>query len=374
VLSINANDPDDLAQALCHVWSSSARVEGDFRRDVIIMEMIDAQISGVTYSEHEYQDDFVLANEENLQLAKLWAIESVSSDDLADWAKRLQKLLRQIRREFGDKNWEIQWADDGQNCYLIGLRPIINPPQHDEEFVLLEHESILPSFFLSELATSCSSKIYQHYRQFDKTLPKERKLIKMFRGRAYLNQSLLNDTLRHWGLFAFNWRRMLIKTAQLVLPKLALSYLRPQSREFPAENLDTSFAEIIEAASGLYIEWIALQLPILRRANLVYEARIQEGLLMIRKAMMKQAQVLVEQGILPEANCIWLLKLDELRQLDENWLPSDELFEQRRAEIEENNYSDVPEQIQSTIDRENPVVSSQQAAKEVLISPKTASA
>jgi hypothetical protein len=184
----------------------------------------------------------------------------------------------------------------------------------------------------------------------------------------------LNDTLRHWGLFAFNWRRMPIKTAQFVLPKFALSYLRPQSREFPAENLDTSFTDLIEAAGGLYIEWIALQLPILRRANLVYEARIQEGLLMIRKAMMKHAQELVEQGILPEADCIWLLKLDELRQLDENWRPDDTLFEQRRAETEEVADSDLPEQIQYTIDRENPVMSSQQAAKETIISPKTASA
>jgi hypothetical protein len=38
---------------------------------------------------------------------------------LPPFARRLQQLLRGVRRALGDGNWEITWLDDGRDCWLV---------------------------------------------------------------------------------------------------------------------------------------------------------------------------------------------------------------------------------------------------------------
>lgn len=214
-LFVQATDATQLAEALSAVWSSALRREGEFRRDVLVLEMVQAQVAGVAFTEPEFEDDLVnfaagTADKlvsghvagETLTLPKLQSWETADSN-IPPFAQRLQKLLRGIRRTFGNQAWDVEWADDGRICWLIQLRPITRAPRRNEALTLANLREILPdppSPFMTSVVKTTGGQLYQFYHQFDATLPQKRPLVEIYKGRPFFNLSLLADTMRTWGL------------------------------------------------------------------------------------------------------------------------------------------------------------------------------
>jgi pyruvate,water dikinase len=219
-LDVDPHDPPALAAALAEVWGSAERAGGTFRRDVLLLQMVDARHAGVAFSEQEHEDDLVnvvagtadrlvsgAVAGETLLLPKLRRWESppgaASLMPAQPFAPRLQRLLRDVRRVFGPGDWDIEWADDGARCWLIQLRPITRPTRRDEAFTLANHKEILPelpSRFMASLVEACADRLFANYRHFDPSLPVHRPFIESFLGRPYINLSLLSEMMRVFGL------------------------------------------------------------------------------------------------------------------------------------------------------------------------------
>ncbi|MGQ9896631.1 MAG: PEP-utilizing enzyme [Acidobacteriota bacterium] len=203
----------DIWSAVCQVWNSSRRSDVPCRRDVLIMKMVDARHAGVAITETEYEDDLVNFTEglgdrlvggviagETQPLPKLHAFEKLTETGLAG---RLQRLLRAVRRVFGSHNWDVEFADDGQQCWLLQVRPLTRPVIRNEWFTYANHREILPplpSPLMTSLISSCASELFDYYCAFDARLPSRRPFIEVFAGRPFINLSLLMDMMRLWGL------------------------------------------------------------------------------------------------------------------------------------------------------------------------------
>lgn len=214
-LHVDMRDPLALSDALCAVWSSALKHQGQFRRDVLVMEMVAAQAAGVAFSEAAFQDDLINFSRgtadrlvsgqepgEALVVARLAQWER-PSPELPPFARRLQRLLRGVRHSFGPGNWDIEWADDGQICWLVQVRPITRPPRRNEAFTFANIREIMPdppSPFMTGIVAACAPALFAYYRQFDRRLPTNRPIIEVFAGRPLFNISLLTDMMRAWGL------------------------------------------------------------------------------------------------------------------------------------------------------------------------------
>jgi pyruvate,water dikinase len=219
-LNVDARDDDALATSLAEVWGSADRASGTFRRDVLLLQMVEARHAGVAFSEQEHEDDLVnvvsgtadrlvsgAVPGEVLLLPKLRLWErppgTASLLPAYPFAQRLQRLLRNIRRVFGPGDWDVEWADDGEHCWLIQMRPVTRPTRRNEAFTLANHKEILPelpSRFMASLVESCADRLFANYRHFDPSLPAHRPFIESFLGRPYINHSLLSEMMRVFGL------------------------------------------------------------------------------------------------------------------------------------------------------------------------------
>jgi phosphohistidine swiveling domain-containing protein len=220
IIDVDPSKPKAFIDALCKVWDTSLEYD-DLRRDVLVMVMVDAQVAGVAFTEAHYEDDRVnfvegtaeklLAGEvggDGLELPRLRPFEKGENEEgtlrsFATWQDRLQAMLRRVRRVFGAKSWDIEWADDGVNCYLLQVRPVTAVTQRDEVFTLANHKEILPplpSRYMVSVIEACAPQLYEWYRQFDSSLPTNRPFIEVFKGRPYINLSLLTETMRALGL------------------------------------------------------------------------------------------------------------------------------------------------------------------------------
>ncbi|MEM1058122.1 MAG: PEP-utilizing enzyme [Verrucomicrobiota bacterium] len=221
VLSVDAHNTEAIVEALRKVWLSAegviARGTPVQRRDVILMEMVLPKVSGVAFTEYDFEDDLVNYVEgtaaklmdgqvsgQILQLPKIrlgeWADHR---HRLSTWQTRLALLLKGVRRVYGDRNWDVEWADDGRRCYLVQIRPITAPPMRDELFTTANLKEILPEIpspLMSSIIESNAFSIFSFYHQFDRRLPKNRPFFRLFAGRPYMNLSLLADMMRRWGL------------------------------------------------------------------------------------------------------------------------------------------------------------------------------
>ncbi|MEM6431135.1 MAG: PEP/pyruvate-binding domain-containing protein [Deinococcota bacterium] len=233
-------DETRLEQAVLDVLASAGQVRvnqyrqasGDdapLRRDILIMPQIDAQHAGVAFSDPEYEDDWLNVTDgladgllsgktagETRKVARLRWLErpqphpktdddASSNDTRVDdaWLTRTQALLRQVRQSFGDKPWDVEWADDGETCYLLQLRPISRSVRRNDVFTIANHKEILPALpsrLMASVIAACAPSLFNYYRQFDPTLPKTRLFIELFRWRPYINLSLMTDMMRHFGL------------------------------------------------------------------------------------------------------------------------------------------------------------------------------
>ena len=220
VISVNSKKPEEVLSAIKNVLMSSKKVNGNFRKDILIMEMVAAKHSGVAFTENEYQDDWVnwTTGLGSKLVSGEVSGETISMPKLGNWDliktviqfhkepefyNRLQQLLKNVRTVFGEKEWDIEWADDGTNCWLLQIRPITSPLTRNDWFGLCNHKEILPelpSVFMDSLITECSPKLFSFYHRIDPELPNKRLMVESFRGRSYFNLSLLSDMLRKWGL------------------------------------------------------------------------------------------------------------------------------------------------------------------------------
>ncbi|MFQ3609027.1 MAG: PEP/pyruvate-binding domain-containing protein [Chloroherpetonaceae bacterium] len=294
-LFVPRETPERFVEALCDVWSSAFRHEGKFRRDVLVMEMIDASRAGVAFTETDYEDDLVNFTEGTaeklvsgqvegnaLLLPKLNGYETdIDSEQLPGWALRLQRLLKHVRKTFGRKNWDIEWADDGKTCWLVQLRPITKPTRRNDAFTIANHKEILPelpSRLMTSIIASCSKSLFNYYRKFDPTLPEQRLFIEIFIGRPFINLSLMTDMMRHWGLpttlvtsniggesgkiFGLNWKRILFNLPVLLKQGLAQMQSASASKEAirkmmqEAEKNPTSFSQAIQIMQRHYTQLV----------------------------------------------------------------------------------------------------------------------
>ena len=221
-LHIDSRDLNFFGDSLREVWASADRQPGSFRRDVLMMEMVSAQVAGVAFTEAAYTDDLInfsqgtadklvsgLVEGETRFLPQLHRGEWPTAPE--PFARRLQLLLRGVRRTFGPGNsatdwrgdWDIEWADDGQVCWLVQVRPATRPTRRNEAFTYANLKEILPdppSTYMSSIVAASSGDLFSYYRHFDPQLPTNRSMVELFAGRPLFNITLLTDVMRWWGL------------------------------------------------------------------------------------------------------------------------------------------------------------------------------
>ena len=203
--------PEDLSAAITEVRASGDVDDSEpgLRRDVLVMEMIEARHSGVAFSEPGTYDDLVNLTEGTAQ--DLVAGQVPGERQLLarlepsprGWPRRLARLLREIRRRFGDQPWDVEWADDGTRCWLVQLRAITAAPRRDEMLTIANHAEILPalpSTFMTSVIAQAGPDLFDWYRRADPRLPADRDFLTVVAGRPFINLSLLEDLLRHLGL------------------------------------------------------------------------------------------------------------------------------------------------------------------------------
>lgn len=215
VLRVPRGDGVALVRALAQVWASSLGDDAPQRRDLLVMKMVEAQVAGVAFSEPQFGDDLVefvpgtaehlLAGRERGERAELPRLVGRERADAAllPWQRRLQTLLRDVRRVFGDRAWDVEWADDGATCWLVQVRPVTRPTLRDEWFTAANHKEILPplpSALMASVIASRADALFSLYRELDPGLPSTRPFLELFAGRPRINLSLLRDMLRRWGL------------------------------------------------------------------------------------------------------------------------------------------------------------------------------
>ncbi|MBK8135133.1 MAG: hypothetical protein IPK52_04740 [Chloroflexi bacterium] len=331
VLHVDAADSRRLGAAIETVWASAhlprevdaADSQGDsqaVRRDLLVMEMVSAERSGVAFTEREFEDDLVnfvsgtserllggQISGEALSLPKLRGWEKMPLPrDLPSWTARLQRLLRDIRRWLGAQDWDVEWADDGKICWLVQLRPVTRPTRRDETFSIANHKEILPhlpSPFMTSVVESCAFDLYSYYRDFDPSLPKDRPFLEVFHGRPYINLSLMAETMRHWGLptrlvtdniggsadspYGLNLRRLINKSLRLTLPRQALAQVLSIRRARQATlsmdqrltSLGTSLPDLIEAARWLYVTLVRQMFSLLAASGPLVSVLAHAGVL-----------------------------------------------------------------------------------------------
>ena len=206
-------NPADLGAAVEQVRSSAGDLTG--RRDVLVMEMVPAVTAGIAFMERGFEDDLIewvdgLATDlaagsvrgQEIELGRLRTRERPDRT-LPGWQQRLTSLLRDVRAEFGDDDWDIEWADDGETCWLIQVRPITAPTLRNEVFTIANHKEILPdppSVFMTSVIAEGSPQLFDYYRTFDPELTQQRDFIEVFDGRPLINLSLMTDFMRSLGL------------------------------------------------------------------------------------------------------------------------------------------------------------------------------
>ncbi len=204
---------EGLAPAVDRVRSSADADTG--RRDVLVMEMVPAVTAGVAFSERGFEDDRVewvdgiadhlLSGAQTGHTVDLPRVRERERPPrgLPGWQRRLARLLRDVRREFGDADWDVEWADDGDRCWLVQVRPITAPTLRNETFTIANHKEILPdppSVFMTSVIAEGSAQLFDYYRTFDPELSDQRDFIEVFDGRPLINLSLMTDFMRSLGL------------------------------------------------------------------------------------------------------------------------------------------------------------------------------
>ncbi len=122
-LNCDLNDPQVLAAVLQQAWTAVSATDETIRRDLLLMKMVDVVVEGTAVLSPDQQSDSttIVNQADSLHIPPLKHWWSRGDNDLPEYGRRLQKLLRGVRRTFGDQVGEIVWADDGRICWILQL-------------------------------------------------------------------------------------------------------------------------------------------------------------------------------------------------------------------------------------------------------------
>jgi len=126
-LDVDFRDPAQVAEALREVWSAMHRLNNEQPLDVLVMEMVAIQTAGEAISALDSTNDQInVTKGADSELYGSFTLEKIgafqrASVNMPPFARRLQKLLRGVRRSFGKGDWRIDWADDGEICRLLQI-------------------------------------------------------------------------------------------------------------------------------------------------------------------------------------------------------------------------------------------------------------
>jgi hypothetical protein len=124
---VDANEPTAFALALGRVWSAALPLDETWRRDTLIMHMIKSDVEGTAVTGDDNKIDPVYHSPltttgDALYLPQISGWQRPDAA-LPPYARRLQQLLRGVRRTFGRGSWRVDWADDGEICWLTKVYP-----------------------------------------------------------------------------------------------------------------------------------------------------------------------------------------------------------------------------------------------------------
>jgi cation transport regulator ChaB len=117
---VDSEDAQQLAGALSQAWTIYGD-QGERRRDVLVTKTVAVNARGQAISrEDELEDETVVAERDTavLHLPRLRSMQRPSAE-LPPHLGRLQMLLRGLRRSLGKGDWTVEWADDGEICWLL---------------------------------------------------------------------------------------------------------------------------------------------------------------------------------------------------------------------------------------------------------------
>lgn len=334
---VDGRDSGQLSAALCAAWAASPHPEGDFRRDLVMVQAVKAIQRGTALSEAAYEDDLIAPDggESALAMPKLRGGEGGKTG--ADWRERLRILLREVRAVFAHRrsgrDWEIAYADDGEKCWLLQIRPVTALSQRDDPFVEAQRAAFgtvlgPPSPLLTALFVAAGAQAWAAYHDLDRNVQTTRPLIEAFFGRPYLNVAIVGDMLRLWGLPATQ------------LPPA----LRAAGLDFPAQT-GRALRSLIPAR-----RWQAVHLPAHPDPDLgtaagavaALQTAIAEGLIALIGGKDSQAAAQradraraalreVAARALPDPDQVWLLTIEEAAALDSGTRPDPATLAARSA-------------------------------------------
>ncbi|MCP4360965.1 MAG: hypothetical protein GY796_23405 [Chloroflexi bacterium] len=123
-LNIDMNDSAVLAAALVDLWTAVLPHEETTGHELLVQEMVAAEVIGTAVSHVQTATDTITTPTDSLTLPHLgrWQKPAAAAPD---HIQRLQKLLRGVRRTFGNGDWEVTWGDDGRVCWLLQIQAIL---------------------------------------------------------------------------------------------------------------------------------------------------------------------------------------------------------------------------------------------------------
>jgi hypothetical protein len=118
-LAVDLNNPVEVADALAGVWLASPNAGAVFRRDLLVQEMVEGEVGGTAVTGLDAAPDRIAMQDASLELPQLTGFFPRTDVSLPPYARRLQKLLRGVRRVFGKAVWQVDWLDDGRICWVM---------------------------------------------------------------------------------------------------------------------------------------------------------------------------------------------------------------------------------------------------------------
>lgn len=131
--AVDSRDPPQMCRALSTAWSEAGRGEPTARRDVLLLQTVTAVCKGTAESRANAEMDlievwtptggsgeFASRPSAAYDLARLNRLR-LPDENRPPYERRLQMLMRGVRRSLGLGDWVVTWADDGHICWLLNL-------------------------------------------------------------------------------------------------------------------------------------------------------------------------------------------------------------------------------------------------------------
>lgn len=128
--AINTDLTGELASGVAAAWTAISSLISVTRHDVLLMETLSGEHRGKAHMMSTGHDDRVIAPAENEAAGPVTTLRRLPGRQPADetlppFARRLQMLLRGVRRTLGEEERMVEWVDDGRICYLTRISALI---------------------------------------------------------------------------------------------------------------------------------------------------------------------------------------------------------------------------------------------------------